>query len=207
MRAKSPETAGRWGKAALRHGYSDHDDNMPRPDYIEWQRANLREMYRVLTPAGAIFYNHKPRVQAGLMETPDDIVRDFPVRQVIIWDRGGGFNFNDGYFVPTYEFVYLIPKPDFHLKKGKCGLKDVWRIRPDKNTEHPAPFPLALPDRILDAVNADLVIDPFAGSGTVAMAAKMHNIDYMVNDVSKEYVELAEQNIANTVPSRQLMLI
>ena len=32
---------------------------------------------------------------------------DFNVRQIIIWARAGGFNFNDTYFLPTYEVIYL----------------------------------------------------------------------------------------------------
>lgn len=99
---------GKWKGAALVNGYSHHDDNMPHEEYVSWQRACLSEMFRVLKSDGAIFYNHKWRVQNGLLQDRSDIVKDFPVRQIIIWKRKGGFNFNPGYFVPTYEVVYLI---------------------------------------------------------------------------------------------------
>ena len=64
---------------------------------------------RVLKPDGALFYNHKPRVQRGLLEDPQDIFgnENFPLRQIIIWRRKGGINFNPGYFLPTYECIYL----------------------------------------------------------------------------------------------------
>ena len=65
-------------------------------------------MMRVLKPTGAIFYNHKWRIQKGLLQDRADIVNDFPVRQIIIWQRAGGINFNPGYFLPTYEVIYLI---------------------------------------------------------------------------------------------------
>ena len=47
-------------------------------------------MMRVLSEDGAIFYNHKWRVQGGLLQDRQDIVAGFPVRQVIIWRRKGG---------------------------------------------------------------------------------------------------------------------
>ena len=94
---------GKWSNARLMEGYSDHDDNLPHHEYVAWQRACLDEMYRLLKPTGAIFYNHKWRVQGGLLQDRSDIVSGFPVRQVIIWKRKGGINFNAGYFLPTYD--------------------------------------------------------------------------------------------------------
>ena len=101
---------------------------MPHEKYVEWQIKCLNEMYRVLKNDGAIFYNHKWRVQNGLLQDRYDIVGKFPVRQIIIWKRKGGINFNAGYFLPTYEVIYLIAKPDFKLasKANACG--DVWEF-------------------------------------------------------------------------------
>jgi site-specific DNA-methyltransferase (adenine-specific) len=62
------------------------------------------------------FYNHKWRVQDGLLQDRQDIIRDLPVRQIIIWKRKGGINFNPGYFLPTYEVIYLIPKTKFQTR-------------------------------------------------------------------------------------------
>src|SRR3989338_6348020 len=92
---------GKWANAALQKGYSHHDDCMPHNEYVKWQRECLTEMMRIIPEDGAIFYNHKWRVQGGLLQDRQDIVSGFPVRQVIIWRRKGGFNFNPGYFVPT----------------------------------------------------------------------------------------------------------
>ena len=92
---------------------------MPHHEYVTWQKKCLSEAMRILRDDGAIFYNHKWRVQAGLMQDRADIVNDFPIRQIIIWKRAGGFNFNPGYFVPTYEVIYLIAKPKFKLASKK----------------------------------------------------------------------------------------
>ena len=106
---------GKWPNASLIGGYAAHDDALPHEDYVAWQRDCLAAMMRVLREDGAIFYNHKWRIQGGLLQDRADIVDGFPVRQVIIWQRNGGINFNPGYFLPTYEVVYLIAKPDFKL--------------------------------------------------------------------------------------------
>jgi len=75
---------GKWANAALQNGYTHHDDCMPHVEYVKWQRDCLTQLMRVIPDNGAIFYNHKWRVQAGLLQDRQDIVADFPVRQIII---------------------------------------------------------------------------------------------------------------------------
>ncbi|MDR2560856.1 MAG: hypothetical protein LBC63_03680 [Holophagales bacterium] len=82
---------GKWANASLINGYSHHHDCMPHDEYSKWQRQCLTEMYRVIKDDGAIFYNHKWRVQAGLLQDRRDIVADFPIRQIIIWKRKGNY--------------------------------------------------------------------------------------------------------------------
>jgi modification methylase len=56
---------GKWAGAALQNGYTHHDDCMPHEKYVAWQRDCLTEMLRLIKNTGAIFYNHKWRVQNG----------------------------------------------------------------------------------------------------------------------------------------------
>jgi site-specific DNA-methyltransferase (adenine-specific) len=182
---------GKWKNARLVHGYSDHDDCMPHDEYVAWQRNCLSEMMRVLKDDGAIFYNHKWRVQGGLLQDRHDIVSDFPVRQIIIWCRKGGINFNAGYFLPTYEVIYLIAKPKFKLAPKANALGDVWEFTQDMNNPHPAPFPLELVERIVSSTTAQIVLDPFMGSGTTAVAAKKLGRDFIGIEISSEYREMA----------------
>lgn len=166
-----PNHSGKWMNAALVHGYSTYADNIPYAEYVEWQRECLAEMLRLLAEEGAIFYNHKWRVQAGLIQDRHEIIEGFPVRQIIIWKRKGGINFNPGYFLPTYEVIYLIAKPDFKLAPKANAVGDVWEFTQEMKNGHPAPFPLALIERIISSTNARVVLDPFMGSGTTAVAA------------------------------------
>lgn len=186
---------GKWANAALINGYADYDDCMPYDAYVTWQRDCLTEMMRLIPNNGAIFYNHKWRVQAGLLQDRREIIDGFPVRQVLIWKRAGGINFNKGYFLPTYEVIYLIAKPDFILAPKANAYGDIWEFPQEMKNDHPAPFPIALIDRIVQSTTAQIVLDPFMGSGTTAIAARKNKRDYVGIELSQSYVVLAEQRI------------
>ncbi|HIE82811.1 MAG TPA: site-specific DNA-methyltransferase [Dehalococcoidia bacterium] len=187
---------GKWANAALIKGYSHYDDNMPHDEYVAWQRACLTEMMRIIPDHGAIFYNHKWRVQAGLLQDRNDIVSGFPVRQIIIWRRKGGINFNPGYFLPTYEVIYLIAKPKFKLAKKANACGDVWEFGQERDNKHPAPFPVALIERVISSTTARTVLDPFMGSGTTAVAARRLHRDFVGIDISQDYCQMAQQRMA-----------
>jgi len=186
---------GKWANAALQKGYSHHNDCMPHNEYVKWQRDCLSEMFRLIPEDGAIFYNHKWRVQGGLLQDRQDIINGFPVRQIIIWQRAGGLNFNAGYFLPTYEVIYLIAKPKFKLVPKANAYGDIWEIPQEMKNGHPAPFPVKLIDRIVSSTNAKIVLDPFMGSGTTAISAINSKRDYVGIDISPEYCGMAEKRI------------
>jgi site-specific DNA-methyltransferase (adenine-specific) len=186
---------GKWSSAALIEGYANHSDEMPHEEYVAWQRACLAEMFRVLRPDGAIFYNHKWRVQAGLLQDRNDIVTGFPVRQIIIWRRKGGINFNPGYFLPTYEVIYMIAKPSFKLAPKANAFGDIWEFTQEMKNDHPAPFPVQLIDRIISSTTADVVLDPFMGSGTTAVSAINNDRAFIGIELSKAYCEMARKRI------------
>lgn len=186
---------GKWSNAALIKGYATYDDNMPYDAYCQWQKACLSEMMRLLKDDGAIFYNHKWRVQNGLIQDRREIVADFPVRQIIIWRRKGGINFNAGYFLSTYEVIYLIAKKDFKLAPKANSYGDVWEFKQEQNNTHPAPFPVALIDRIISSTTGRIVLDPFMGSGTTAVVAQGLGRDFIGIELSEEYCRMAEARI------------
>lgn len=190
----------KWAAAdkGLREGYAEHSDDMSHSDYVKWQREVITEVMRTLKDDGALFYNHKWRVQDGLLQTRNDIVEGFPVRQVIIWHRSGGINFNAGYFLPTYEVIYLIAKRGFKLEPKSNRHGDVWSFHQEVNNPHPAPFPLALAERIVSSSPGSLVLDPFMGSGTTAVAALKYGKKYCGIDTSSEYLEYAAERISKT---------
>ena len=186
---------GKWANAALIEGYENYDDCMPADAYASWQHEVLLELVRVIKDDGAIFYNHKWRVQAGLMQDRRDIVYDVPLRQIIIWKRKGGINFNAGYFLPTYEVIYLIAKKDFRLAPHANRFGDVWEIMQEQRNDHPAPFPVELIHRIIASTNAQVVLDPFMGSGTTAVVAAGLGRDFIGIEKSEKYCASARERL------------
>lgn len=159
--------------ARFRDGYDGaNDDAMEQGAYDEWQREILRLCWGKANRA--VFYNHRPRVEHGLLRLP--LGMDFgglPLRQIIIVDRGTGIDVNLTHFCTRQEWILLFAKPTFRLvDHAASGMGDVWRLGMEHTKHgHPAPFPLGLPARAIAASGARSVIDPFMGSGTTLRAA------------------------------------
>jgi site-specific DNA-methyltransferase (adenine-specific) len=77
---------------------------------------------------------------------------------------------------------------------------DLWHIRPEsaRRVHHPAPFPVELPQRLIElyTFKNDLVLDPFLGSGTTAVAAVRTDRRYVGYDTDPAYIDLAKARVA-----------
>jgi site-specific DNA-methyltransferase (adenine-specific) len=77
---------------------------------------------------------------------------------------------------------------------------DVWDIPPESavRVRHPAPFPVELPQRLMElyTYRGDLVVDPFAGSGSTLVAALRCGRDCVGYDLDPAYVELSRTRVA-----------
>ena len=94
----------------------------------------------------------------------------------------------------------LAAKPDFRLKnRGASGVGDVWQIPQELNTLHPAPFPLDLAGRVIETSGAQSIFDPYAGSGTTLVAAKLANIQAVGIEKSKTYCDLIIRRLSQDV--------
>lgn len=180
--------------------YADHEDTMPWPEYVAWQRAVLTACWSTLSQSGAIFYNHKQRVIGGRLWSPTELNPDLPIRQIVIWARAGGLNFTEVAYVPTHEQIIIFAKDAFRLRsKAASGVGDVWRIPQDSNNKHPAPFPVGLPARAIETCSPRLVLDPFAGSGTTLRAAKDAGVRGIGIERSERYCEMTARRLAQSV--------
>lgn len=112
--------------------------------------------------------------------------------------------------VPVTEYVLVYRKRtdyliDWHIRnhpdrevvaasKVNDGYErtNVWRIQPRTNSKHPAAFPLELAQKVISyySFKGDLVLDPFAGSGTVGAAAADLDRRFVLFDINHDYVEL-----------------
>ena len=190
--------------------YDAYKDALPEPEYQQNQVDVLDEIYRVTAPGGSFFYNHKIRWDRGNMYHPMDWLRDtkWTVKQEIIWDRVIAANIRGWRFWQVEERIYWLYKPigDYligkELQSSDAKLTSIWRGVPEngKKNPHPAPFPLWLPARVIISIlgteTSGVVLDPYIGSGTTAVAAKLLGHEYIGIDRSEAYLDMTRERLA-----------
>ncbi len=145
----------------------------------------------------------------------------FLMRGEIIWNKGAGAGVSMAWgswrsasnpvLRDVHEYILVFSKGSFQRQKpAENGdtiereqfmewTKSVWTMNTEsaKKVGHPAPFPIELPYRLIQlyTFKDDVVLDPFMGSGTTAIAALKSQRYYIGYEVDPEYVKLAEKRI------------
>ena len=111
----------------------------------------------------------------------------------------------------VHEYILIFSKAGFARKnpaKRRATItkeefleltKSVWSFPAvsARSVGHPAPFPVALPYRLIQlyTYEAEVVLDPFMGSGQTAIAALQGNRPYVGYEIEADYVRLAEKRL------------
>lgn len=190
--------------------YDSCKDIKSEKEYEEEQITILNEVFRITKEGGSFFYNHKTRWNRGTMIHPMEwlLKTKWTVRQEIIWDRMIAANIRGWRFWQIDERIYWLYKPIRDNKIGKemeskhALLTSIWRFSPENGQKnpHPAPFPITLPARIIISILNDsdgIVLDPYCGSGTTLVAAKLLNKKFIGIDISEGYIRYAKQRLRN----------
>jgi len=186
--------------------YKGASDKLPEDLYQENQIAVLDEIFRITKPGGSFFYNHKIRWEKGKLLHPMDWLKKtkWTIRQEIIWDRMIAANIRGWRFWQVEERIYWLYKPKSNHLIGKelrpkhALLTSIWRFPPERENPHPAPFPIALPTRVIYSImdeDKGLVLDPYCGSGTTLVAAKILGHCFIGIEISEEYIKFAEERL------------
>lgn len=180
--------------------YGVFDDTMLPEDYEKWQRQIIEESLRVLKPTGSLFYNHID-ILRDLNTIHPTYVYDYPIKQIIVWDRGNTPKLDVSYFFPITEWIFWLKKdkdsrPYFDRKQADFQ-KSIWRLNADTKNTHPAPFPIELPANIIKCCSkeGDIVYDPFMGSGTTAKAARDLGRHFIGSELNPEYIRISEERL------------
>jgi site-specific DNA-methyltransferase (adenine-specific) len=105
-----------------------------------------------------------------------------------------------------HEFIHLFQKKGDFKKRDDRKLSEqfikevawsVWELPVSRQKNHPAPFPYLIPERLIKlySFENEVVLDPFMGSGTTALAAKALNRKFVGYELSKVYCSLAKNNL------------
>jgi DNA modification methylase len=203
----------------------EYDANMSLDAYLELIRAVADEVYRVLRPGGRYVVNianlgRKPYIPLHAYFYAVHMAAGFLPMGEIIWRKGKGANGSCAWgswrsaraprLRDVHEYLLVFAKGEY--ARPERGLSDierdefmeatlsVWDILPEsaKRIGHPAPFPVDLAARVIQLYSyvGDVVLDPFLGSGTTAVAAVQNGRHYAGFEVESAYVELAQSRIA-----------
>lgn len=182
--------------------YGTYNDNRDWTEYTEWIKQIFAETFRVMSNGARIY----PVVSDSLAFSMKIILEDigFTFSQILTWckpnltkgtkNTGGDWNFmaehiilcRKGKRIPmlngasnTHSY-FVIPTPQSNYSEGRF---------------HPAQFPIELPDRIISRTPGDVILDPFMGVGSVALAAMKNNRKFIGFDIDPDYVETAKKRV------------
>lgn len=201
------------------------DNNLSDEDYWKLMRQCFKEVYRVTESGGRLVLNvanlgRKPYIPFSNMFTDLMLDLGFLMRGEIIWQKSKGANANFAWgswlsasnpvIRDIHEYCLVFSKEGMSKgSKGKSTIEkdefmestlSIWNINPAraKKIGHPAPFPVELAERFINlySYEKDLILDPFIGSGTTAVAASKLKRSYIGYEVNAEYCKLAEKRLA-----------
>jgi len=173
-----------------------YDDNLPEDEYQQWQIEIINECYRILKDNGSMFYNHKNRIRKGIQITPYEwlLKTNMIIKQEIVWVNGS-YNFDKIRFYPFTERIYWMTKSPKTKLINTLSKHDVfdrteWKPVGTKN-KHTRAFPLQMPLDIISCFpESEIILDPFMGSGTVALASEQLNKKWLGIELDKEFCDL-----------------
>ncbi|WP_199754400.1 DNA-methyltransferase [Brachyspira aalborgi] len=151
----------------------------------------------------------------------------FNMRGEIIWNKSAGAGISTAWgsfqsasnpiLRDVHEYILIFSKGNYKRERDKEEkelrkdnitkeefiewTKSVWTMNTEsaKRIGHPAPFPEELPNRLIKlfSFTNDIVLDPFMGSGTTAIAAIKNNRNFVGYEINEEYINLANNRIEN----------
>lgn len=165
-----------------------------------WFTVWYQQVDRLLKKTGALWTFCNWRSLPVVMRAA--INAQLPITSLMVWDKEViGTGHKQG-LRHSYELCALMAKPEFTIPDR--SLRDVWHHKTGthKPHGHPAEKPVALIERILHACNfpkGSLILDPFAGSGTTAVAARNLGLNCILIETDESYCELASKRLAQDI--------
>lgn len=203
----------------------DYDDDLSLLEYLQLLEDVFAECYRTLVDGGRMVINianvgRKPYIPLHGYIIEIMLKLGFQMRGEIIWDKGASAGSSTAWgswmsasnpvLRDVHEYLLVFSKGGFSRSKtGKESTvsrdefleftKSVWQFNTvsAKKIGHPAPFPVELPYRCIQlySFENDIVLDPFMGSGSTAIAALKSKRRYVGFDTEEEYIDLAKDRI------------
>ncbi len=203
----------------------DYDQDLTLREYLSMLNRVWQEVYRVLVPGGRVCINvanlgRKPYLPLHSFIMQQILELGFLMRGEIIWDKassaspstawGSWLSASNPVLRDVHEYILVFSKGTYKRPQDDrintiekedflTWTKSVWQFPAVQASKigHPAPFPIELPHRCIQlyTYQDDIVLDPFAGSGTTCLAAKQDGRQYIGYEINPGYIRLAEERL------------
>lgn len=206
------------------HVGKEYDSESSFSDYLDLLERVFRETYRVLQPGGRAVINvanlgRRPYVPLSHLVTARMLEIGYFMRAEIIWRKAKGAGGSCAWgswrsaanpvVRDVHEYCLCFSKGRFdRASKGESSISaeefmestlSIWEIQPESASRvgHPAPFPVELPLRFINLYTyvGDLVLDPFMGSGSTAVAAVKSERSWIGYDTNPEYCGITRKRV------------
>jgi DNA modification methylase len=213
------------------HAGKDFDETCSFEEYLGLLKRVLSEVHRVLEPGGRLAINvanlgRRPYLPLSHLVSSIAHEIGFHMRGEIIWVKGRGSSGSCafGSFASArnpvlrdlHEYVLVFSKGRMdRVRTGESTIDrreflqstlSVWEIPPAsaRRVGHPAPFPVEIPRRLIELYTFadDVVVDPFLGSGTTAIAATVTGRRFVGYEIDARYARLARRRIREAKTTR-----
>jgi len=199
------------------------DSNSPK-DYIKWTETWLNEIIRILKPNGSFYILNLPKWSLHHAVYLDELLyrQNTITWDALATPRGKIMPAHYSLLFYTksktnYTFNELTSKHNWtHCARATCikqrhsstlpekSYSDIWnnvyrvKHKQKRQFNHPTQLPLQFMERIIltSSNKGDLIMDPFIGVGTTAIAAKMLERDYLGIEINPEYVKLCKETLS-----------
>jgi len=192
--------------------------------YLDFIDRVASEIHRVTVVGGRVVINvantgRNPYIPLTTYYTNIMERYGFLHRGVIVWDKGASAGKKTSWgswksatnpsLRDVNEFILCFSKgemsrqdegeSDLTRDEFLCYTESIWRIHAESATKigHPAPFPVELPLRAIKlySFKNDIVLDPFMGSGSTAVAALKTGRRYVGYELDPKYIQIAKKRI------------
>jgi site-specific DNA-methyltransferase (adenine-specific) len=212
----------------------EYDQDLSLKEYLQLLENSFKETYRVLVNGGRACINvanlgRKPYIPLSDYISQMMINIGFKMRGEIIWNKAASASPSTAWgswqsaanpiLRDIHEYILVFSKGDYKREKGDKSdtitkeqfiewTKSIWTMNAEsaKRIGHPAPFPEELPYRLIQlySFKGDVILDPFMGSGTTAIAAVKSERKFVGYEISQEYIELAQKRLEPYIKQKSL---
>lgn len=199
----------------------EYDEDLSLQEYLQLLKNVFSETFRVLVNGGRACINvanigRRPYIPLSDYISQMMIDLGFNMRGEIIWNKaasaspstawGSWKSASNPILRDIHEYILVFSKGDYKKEKNNKDntiskenfmewTKSIWTMKAEsaKRIGHPAPFPEELPYRLIQlySFKNDIVLDPFMGSGTTALASLKSERKFVGYEIKEEYVKLS----------------